>query len=69
MKRLMLAHAFQFVDRVIFVVGVDNIRSHKAMLKIGGVLTGRRETLELPGGGSSESDIFEIPKEGCALLR
>ena len=68
MKRLMLAHAFQFVDRVIFIVGVDNIRSHKAMLKIGGVLTGRREMLDLPGGGSSESVIFEITKESRALL-
>jgi RimJ/RimL family protein N-acetyltransferase len=64
MKRLMLDYAFQFADRVIFVVGVDNIRSRKAMLKIGGVLTGRREVLELTGGGSSESVIFEITKEG-----
>jgi hypothetical protein len=39
------------------------------MLKIGGVLTGRRETLELPDGGSSESVLFEITKEGCSLLR
>jgi N-acetyltransferase len=69
MKRLMLGYAFQFVDRVIFVVGLDNIRSRKAMLKIGGVLTGRRETLELPDGGSSESVLFEITKEGCSLLR
>jgi len=69
MKSLMLGYAFQFTDRVIFVVGVDNGRSRKAMLKIGGVLTDRRETLELPGGGSSESVIFEITKEGCALLR
>jgi N-acetyltransferase len=68
MKRLMLGHAFQFVDRVIFVVGLDNIRSRQAMLKIGGVLTARRETLELPDGGSSESVLFEITKEGCSLL-
>ena len=69
MKRLMLAYAFQFVDRVIFIVGVDNIRSRKAMSNIGAVLTDRRRTLELPGGGSSESVIFEITKEGCSLLR
>ena len=69
MKRLMLGYAFQFVDRVIFVVGLDNIRSRKAMLKIGGVLTGRRETQELPDGGSSESVLFEITKEACGLLR
>lgn len=69
MKRLMLDYAFQSADRVIFVVGVDNIRSRRAMLKIGGVLTDRREALELPGGGSTESVIFEITKEGYSLLR
>ena len=37
MKRLLLAHAFQFVDRVTFYVGENNIRSQKAMEKIGGV--------------------------------
>src|SRR5579871_5671458 len=42
MKRLMLDHAFQFVDKVIFRVGSTNIRSQKAMTKIGAVLTGRR---------------------------
>ena len=68
MKRLMLAYAFQFVDRVIFLVGVDNIRSRKAMVNIGGVLTDRRRTLEL-SGVVSESVIFEITKEGCSLLR
>lgn len=38
MKRLMLAHAFRFVDRVIFVVGVNNIRSRRAVERIGGTL-------------------------------
>src|ERR1022692_5321335 len=36
MKRLMLGHAFQFVDRVVFVVGTGNLRSQRAMEKIGG---------------------------------
>ncbi|HRP63632.1 MAG TPA: GNAT family N-acetyltransferase [Phycisphaerales bacterium] len=35
-KRIMLAHVFQYVDRVIFLVGVSNIRSQKAMERIGG---------------------------------
>lgn len=35
LKRLMLEHAFRFVDRVVFVVGEDNIRSQKALAKIG----------------------------------
>ena len=35
LKRLMLDHAFQFVDRVLFVVGENNLRSQKALGKIG----------------------------------
>jgi len=42
MKRLMLEHAFKHVDRVMFLVGVNNIRSQRAMEKIGGVRTGIR---------------------------
>jgi N-acetyltransferase len=38
MKRLMLRHAFRFVDSVIFIVGPTNWRSRRAMEKIGGVL-------------------------------
>ena len=37
LKRLMLDHAFQFVDTVFFVVGLDNHRSRRALLKIGAV--------------------------------
>ena len=37
MKRLMLEHAFRFVDRVVLHVGVDNIRSRTAVERIGGV--------------------------------
>jgi N-acetyltransferase len=35
LKKLMLDHAFQFVDRVLFVVGEKNLRSQKALEKIG----------------------------------
>jgi RimJ/RimL family protein N-acetyltransferase len=42
MKQLMLRHAFQFVDRVIFLIGPNNLRSQKAMEKIGGVRAGSR---------------------------
>jgi N-acetyltransferase len=35
MKRLMLEHAFRFVERVVFAIGEDNIRSQKAIQKIG----------------------------------
>jgi RimJ/RimL family protein N-acetyltransferase len=42
MKQLMLRHAFQFVDRVVFLIGPNNLRSQKAMEKIGGVRAGSR---------------------------
>jgi RimJ/RimL family protein N-acetyltransferase len=42
MKQLMLRHAFQFVDSVLFVVGPQNLRSRRAVEKIGGVLIGSR---------------------------
>jgi N-acetyltransferase len=40
LKQLMLAHAFRFVESVIFFVHPQNIRSQRAMAKIGGVLEG-----------------------------
>ncbi|HEY4838697.1 MAG TPA: GNAT family N-acetyltransferase [Candidatus Acidoferrales bacterium] len=42
MKELMLRHAFQFVNSVIFVIGTRNLRSQKAIEKIGGVRVGSR---------------------------
>jgi N-acetyltransferase len=36
-KKLMLDYAFKFVDDVIFYIGKDNIRSQKAVEKIGGI--------------------------------
>ena len=40
MKQLMLSHAFQFVENVVFFVGENNIRSQKATEKIGAVESG-----------------------------
>ena len=40
MKRLMLEHAFEWVDRVIFVIGPENRRSQRAVEKIGAVRAG-----------------------------
>src|SRR4030095_4324942 len=42
MKRLMLAHAFRFVERVIFLIGPNNIRSQRAIERVGGIRTGTR---------------------------
>jgi N-acetyltransferase len=40
MKQLMLAHAFQFVENVVFYVGENNVRSQKATEKIGAIKNG-----------------------------
>ena len=55
MKKLMLNHAFKFVDNVVLLIGPDNIRSQRAVEKIGGVRAGVR-----PDGGGRESIVFKI---------
>lgn len=40
MKRLMLTHAFRWVDRVIFIIGPENRRSQRAVEKLGAVRAG-----------------------------
>jgi RimJ/RimL family protein N-acetyltransferase len=40
LKQLMLDHAFKFVERVVLLVGENNIRSQKATEKIGGIRDG-----------------------------
>ena len=49
MKRLMLGHAFQFVDSVVFLVGEQNFRSRRAVEKLGAVITGRRTKTDARG--------------------
>ena len=62
MKRLMLGHALQFVDRVEFRVGECNLRSQRAMAKIGGRLTERFDMVATPSGPMRHV-IFEITRE------
>ena len=49
MKRLMIAHALKSFDRTVFLVGDTNVRSRRAMEKIGGRLTERTQDTELAG--------------------
>jgi RimJ/RimL family protein N-acetyltransferase len=42
MKKLMLTHAFRFVDSVLLIIGPENWRSRKAAEKIGAVQDGER---------------------------
>ena len=64
LKRLMLDHAFRFVERVVFVVGVTNFRSQKAVEKIGGVRVGRRD--KVVPRGIVESFVYEIRRQAVA---
>ena len=58
MKRLMLDHAFGFVERVIFVIGPRNHRSRRACEKIGAVLVGSRTERD-----GRESVIYGLTRE------
>ena len=55
MKRLMLLHAFRFVDRVVFLVGPQNLRSQRAVEKIGAVRAG-----SVSDAGGRASIVYEI---------
>jgi RimJ/RimL family protein N-acetyltransferase len=55
MKRLMLDHAFRFVDCVVFLVAPENYRCQRAVEKIGGVRTGPRTNAT-----GRESVLFEV---------
>jgi RimJ/RimL family protein N-acetyltransferase len=59
-KRLMLDHAFNFVDTVIFWVGETNWRSQRAVEKIGGVL--RPGTFVRDATGQAPHVVFELTK-------
>lgn len=65
MKRLMLAHAFRFVERVLFRVGENNVVSRGAMKNIGGRLLDRTEVREM-AGETVLHVIYEITREDFA---
>jgi hypothetical protein len=56
----MLRHAFTFVSRVIFLIGRDNLRSQRAIEKIGGVCVGTR----LDGSARSSLVYLITPSPG-----
>ncbi len=63
-KQLMLGHAFTFVDTVLFWVGETNIRSRRAMEKIGGR---RRPGLFSRPPSNDPHVVFEITREAFRL--
>ena len=60
-KKLMLTHAFNFVDKVAFYVGANNIRSQKAMEAIGGIKV-REEVVAYFGEPDRLNFRYEINK-------
>jgi RimJ/RimL family protein N-acetyltransferase len=62
-KQLMLQHAFRFVHSVIFLVGVRNMRSQKALEKIGAVRVGSRVDAE-----GRDSFVYQITASSHGAL-
>ena len=58
MKQLTLSHAFQFVKRVVFLVGPENLRSQRALEKQGAVRLGSR-----PDANGRDSFVYQIKAE------
>jgi N-acetyltransferase len=57
MKQLMLRHAFRFVTSVVFLVSPENLRSQRALEKIGGVrIESRRDA------SGAESVVYAIAR-------
>lgn len=65
LKRLMLAHALRWVETAEFLVGEGNLRSRRAMEKIGGRLSDRIEVRGM-AGREVRHVIYEIDRAGFA---
>jgi N-acetyltransferase len=67
LKSLMIGHALRFVERVVFVVGENNLRSQKALEKIGARFV-RAAMLPAPNGTGPlrPNVIFEITRRDFA---
>lgn len=62
LKSLMMEHAFHDFDAVIFHIGANNVRSQKAMEKLGGKKTGELE-MEYYGEPNKLNFVYEIRKD------
>lgn len=67
-KKLMLDYAFQYVDKVIFHVGKENIRSQIAMERLGAIKTGEEEIAYF-GEAPKTNVIYTISAQQWALPR
>ena len=60
-KQLMLNHAFKFVDSVVFLIGLQNVRSQRAIEKIGALREGTRDDC-----GGRNSYVYRITASSFA---
>lgn len=68
MKRLMIDHALRFVQRVVFVVGENNLRSQKALEKIGARFDRRAEAV-LDDGSVRRNVLYVITRTSATDRR
>lgn len=61
LKTLMLDHAFRFVDRVVFVIGENNLRSQKAIEKIGAKFL-RKEERRARDGSMAPNVVYGLTR-------
>jgi len=62
MKKLMMDHAFRFADTIFFVAGENNLRSRKAIEKIGGEFV-RKTMSKLADGSPNPSVVYQVNKD------
>lgn len=62
LKSLMIGYAFNFVDEVLFQIGENNIRSQKAIEKLGAKKAGQEEVAYAGEQHSSVNYIYKIDK-------
>jgi len=65
-KRLMMDHAFQFVNNVIFHVGAQNLRSRIAMERLGAELIGEQEVAYF-GEPPKMNVVYRITGQGSRI--
>jgi RimJ/RimL family protein N-acetyltransferase len=65
-KHLMIAHALQYVHTIIFHVGANNLRSRKAMEKLGARFMGEEEVAYY-GEASRLNVVYAITKQDWQL--
>ncbi len=68
LKSLMLDHAFKFVSKVYFHIGAENIRSQKAIERLGAEKIGEKE-MEYYGEEMKLNYIYKITSERWNQIR